>query len=82
MRIDLNFLFGSFEINKWYTPLRKLHSVYHIFWFISSWTEKKLWSFVNWQNTPAFHFYKWVCTTVPVPSHVEPKIKICIGWFS
>jgi hypothetical protein len=42
-------MYGSFEINSkmWYTPLPNplVHSVYHIFEFISSWTEK------NWDQS-------------------------------
>jgi hypothetical protein len=53
IRIDQNYLFGSFEITsiRLYTslryPLRELHSVYNLIEVISSWTEQKLRSILN-----------------------------------
>jgi hypothetical protein len=50
IRIDRNYLFGSFKITsiRLYTPLRNpLHGVYNLIEVISSWAEQKLQSILN-----------------------------------
>jgi hypothetical protein len=85
IRIDRNYLFGSFEITsiRLFTPLgntvRELHGVYNLIEVISSWIEQKLRSILDYMQRIQTVFF---CV------HISPSEKtssgknsiICTAW--